>query len=227
MNLFAVRPQLDRVLNPVSAAVARLPIHANAWTALGAAVALAGAVALYAGAWGWGLTLLVARGFVDHIDGYKARNHGQRSTFGAIADDVADRWALGVLFTGGCLRLAGAFPHAMVLCGLGITGSLTNVIVKLSIYAEAQQDIFREEGKLGHPVDVVGPFGSAEFILYFGAGLLGTALTHDLRPALFGVFAVVVVSHVSLVQRLVFAWRRYRNVDPGARPSVPDPADPT
>ena len=42
----------------------------------------------------------------------------------------------------------------------GVTGSLCNVIAKLSIYAESQQDVIRTEGKLGHPIDLVGVFDS-------------------------------------------------------------------
>ena len=76
-------------------------------------------------------------------------------------------------------------------------------------------DIFREEGKIGHPIDVVGLFGSAEFLIYFGMGVLWTAILHDQRPLLAGVWAVAIMSHLSLLQRIFFTWRRYRHVDPG------------
>ena len=89
------------------------------------------------------------------------------------------------------------------------------MIIKLSIYAESQQDIWREKGKIGHPVDVVGLFGSAEFLIYYGTGVFFTALLHDPRPLLAGCWAVAIMSHVSLLQRVRFAWKRYRFVDPG------------
>lgn len=214
MNLFAVRQHLDRVLYPLVSRVARLPLHANTWTMIGAFVGLAcGALFLY-GQWWAGLGLLLARGLIDNIDGFVARNCGQRSTFGAVMDDVTDRWVLGIIYAGGCLNLAHDYPHVLIVLGLGITGSLSNVIIKLSIYAESQQDIFRDEGKIGHPVDVVGLFGSAEFLIYFGAGVLFTAILDDPRPMLAGVWAVAIMSHLSLLQRVVFAWKRYRRVDP-------------
>jgi hypothetical protein len=84
------------------------------------------------------------------------------------------------------------------------------------VYAEAQQDAFREEGKIGHPIDIVGVFGSAEFLIYFGTGVLFTAILADPRPMLAGVWAVAIMSHLSLLQRVAFAWRRYRRVDPAA-----------
>jgi len=215
MNLFAFRKHADRVLNPIVSSLAKLPLHANAWTLLGALIGLVGGVVLFNGNWWLGLVLLLVRGLIDHVDGYKARNFNQRTTFGAVMDDVADRWVLGIMYAGACLHLSYDYPHILIVLGFGITGSLTNVIVKLSIYAESQQDIWRKQGKIGHPVDVVGLFGSAEFIIYFGLGVFFTALLEDPRPALAGCWAVAIMSHVSLLQRVRFAWKRYRFVDPG------------
>jgi phosphatidylglycerophosphate synthase len=215
MNLFAIRKHVDRVLHPVVSALAKLPLHANAWTLLGAAMGLVGGVVLFYGWWWTGLVLLLLRGLVDHVDGFKARNFNQRTTFGAVMDDVCDRWVLGIMYAGGCLNLSYDYPHVLIVLGFGITGALTNVIIKLSIYAESQQDIWRDKGKIGHPVDVVGLFGSAEFLIYYGFGVFFTALLHDPRPLLAGCWAVAIMSHVSLLQRVRFAWKRYRFVDPG------------
>lgn len=225
MNLFALRKTADRILHPVVSLLARSPLSANHWTLCGTLVGLACGVAFWR-QWYWlGLVLLLVRGLLDHVDGYVARNYDQRSIFGAVMDDVSDRWVLGIIYTGGCLGLAAVYPHVLVLMGVGITGALANVIIKQSIYAEARYDGFREEGKYGHPVDVVGLFGSAEFIIYFGMGALLTATMRDPRPMLIGIWAVAVMSHVSLLQRIAFA-RRYRGVDPAALeandPSRPD-----
>lgn len=216
MNLFAIRKQLDKVLHPLVSLITRLPLHANHWTLLGAFVGLACSIFFLYGKWWPGLVLLLVRGLIDHIDGFKARNFNQRSTFGAVMDDVTDRWVLGIIYAGACLNLSNDFPHVLIVLGFGITGSLSNVIVKLSIYAESQQDIFREQGKIGHPIDLVGLFGSAEFIIYFGMGVLWTAILNDQRPLLAGVWAVAIMSHLSLFQRIIFAWQRYRHVDPAA-----------
>lgn len=216
MNLFALRKQLDKLLHPLVSNISKLPLHANHWTLLGAFVGLACSIFFLYGKWWPGLALLLGRGLIDHIDGYKARNFNQRSTFGAVMDDVTDRWVLGIIYAGACLNLSFDFPHVLIVLGFGITGSLSNVIAKLSIYAESQQDLFREQGKIGHPIDVVGLFGSAEFIIYFGMGVLWTAILGDLRPLLAGIWAVAIMSHLSLFQRIIFAWQRYRHVDPGA-----------
>jgi phosphatidylglycerophosphate synthase len=216
MNLFAIRKHLDLVLKPLVSRLARLPLHANHWTLLGAFVGLACALMFMYGKWWPGLGLLIARGLIDNIDGFVARSRNQRSTFGAVMDDITDRWVLGIIYGGACLYLSRDYPHVLIVLGFGITGSLCNVIAKLSIYAESQQDVFRVEGKIGHPIDVVGLFGSAEFLIYFGTGVLFTAILQDPRPCLAGIWAVAIMSHLSLMQRVVFAWKRYRFVDPAA-----------
>jgi phosphatidylglycerophosphate synthase len=216
MNLFAIRKHLDLVLKPLVSRLARLPLHANHWTLLGAFVGLACALMFLYGQWWPGLGLLIARGLIDNIDGFVARSRNQRSTFGAVMDDITDRWVLGIIYGGACLYLSRDYPHVLIVLGFGITGSLCNVIAKLSIYAESQQDVFRVEGKIGHPIDVVGLFGSAEFLIYFGTGVLFTAILQDPRPCLAGIWAVAIMSHLSLMQRVVFAWKRYRFVDPAA-----------
>src|SRR5690349_13504640 len=148
MNLFAFRKNLDRVLHPIVSALAKLPLHANTWTMFGAALGLLGGVLFFYAHWWIGFAVLIVRGLVDHIDGFKARNFNQRSTFGAVMDDVGDRWVLGIMYAGGCLNLSDDCPHVLIILGCGITGALTNVIIKLSIYAESQQDIWREKGKI-------------------------------------------------------------------------------
>jgi phosphatidylglycerophosphate synthase len=217
VNLFAVRKQADKVLHPLVSGLAKVPLHANDWTMVGAAVGLACGVSFLYGWWLVGIALFLLRGLVDHVDGYVARNRNQRSTFGAVMDDVSDRWVLGIMYTGGCLNLASDYPHVLLVLGLGLTGALCNALIKLSIYAESQQDCFREKGKIGHPIDTVGAFGSAEFMIYFGAGVIFTAILDDPRPMLAGAWAVALMSHVSLAQRIAFAWKRYRGVDPGAQ----------
>jgi phosphatidylglycerophosphate synthase len=216
VNLFAIRKQLDRVLYPLVSRVARLPLHANHWTLLGAGVGLVCAVFFLYGHMWTGLALLLIRGLIDNMDGFVARSRNQRSTFGAVMDDITDRWVLGIIYAGACLHLSHDYPHVLIVLGFGITGSMCNVIAKLSIYAESQQDVVRTEGKIGHPIDLVGVFGSAEFLIYFGTGVALTAALHDPRPVLAGVWAVAVMSHLSLFQRVYFAWRRYRFVDPAA-----------
>jgi len=221
MTLYSLRKQADKVLIPFVKLLATIPLKANHWTLLGAILGIAVGAAFLYGWWTTGIALFILRGIVDHVDGYVARTRNQRSTFGAVMDDVSDRWVLGVMYAGGCLNVAVDCPHVLIVLGLGITGSLSNAPIKLSVYAESQQDVWREQGKIGHPIDGVGSFGSAEFMIYFGFGVLFTAILDDPRPLLAGAWAVALMSHVSLLQRMWFAWKRYRFVDPAQQQDAP------
>ena len=93
------------------------------------------------------------------------------------------------------------------------------------VFPSGEDAIVRVEGKIGHPIDVVGLFGSAEFLIYFGTGVLFTAIMNDPRPCLAGIWAVAIMSHLSLFQRVFFAWKRYRFVDPAALVQDDEAAD--
>ena len=95
MNLFAFRKNIDVVLHPVVNALARLPLHANTWTMLGAALGLVGGALFFYAYWWSGFAVLLVRGLVDHIDGFKARNFNQRSTFGAVDSAASKRARFG------------------------------------------------------------------------------------------------------------------------------------
>ncbi|MFH0899789.1 MAG: CDP-alcohol phosphatidyltransferase family protein [Pseudomonadota bacterium] len=211
MNLFAVRKQADKVFHPLVSTLGRLPLSANAWTLAGTILGVLCAIVLYCGWWKSGVLLLLLRGLLDHVDGYVARSRHQSSIFGAIGDDVSDRWILGLIYGGGCLRLAEAYPHLSIVLVVGLTGSLTNVIAKSSITTQALNEITVEKGKLGHPVDNVGLFGSAEFIIYFGGSLLVMSIIDRPIAGVLGAWLVAIMSHISLAQRMVFAWHRYRH----------------
>ena len=172
MNLFAIRKQADKVLRPLVVSCALVPLSANAWTLLGAVAGVIAAAAFYRGYWLLGLLVLAARGLLDHVDGYVARSRRQTTIYGAVLDDLSDRWVLGVVYAGGCLRLARIYPHLVLVFAAGVIGALSNVIIKLSIYSQTAQDQVVEQGKVGHPVDNVGLFGSAEFLIWFGVPIL-------------------------------------------------------
>ncbi len=214
MAFYGLRKPADKILSPFVRVCACIPLSANAWTLIGALLGIVVGFLFYQGAWIYGALLFCIRGLVDLVDGYVARNSGMRTIFGAIMDDLSDRWVLGVVYTGGCLYLAHTYSHILIICMLGLTGSLANAIVKLSVYAEAMHDGYREDGKIHHPIDPIGCFGSAEFLLYFGGGALLTGIFNDDRFVLVSVWIVCILSHLSLLQRIKFAWKYYSNVDP-------------
>lgn len=209
MNLFAVRPHLDRLLRPFVKALAKLPISANVWTVLAWLGGIGAAVVFAFGYWTMGILAFGLRGLIDHVDGYVARARGEMSVLGAVLDDLCDRYVIGVFVLFAAANLAGAFPHVPYVAAFAVTGTLINAFCKPCVYVETQ-DAVRKDGKITHPMDLVGVFGSAEFLIYFGLPTLGGAVACNPWPVVVGIWLTAVLSHVSILQRLVYVARHYR-----------------
>jgi CDP-diacylglycerol--glycerol-3-phosphate 3-phosphatidyltransferase len=91
---------LDKILKPATLFLARIGIHPNALSLLGATLTLGVPWAMVKGQWmGAGLWLLFA-GFFDILDGSLARNEGLKSRFGAFLDSTLDRVSEAVVLAG-------------------------------------------------------------------------------------------------------------------------------
>ncbi len=221
MNLFVVRSHLDAVLRPAVRALARLPVSANAWTALAWAAGIGAAVLFIQGWWAVGIIVFALRGLLDHVDGYVARERGDTSVLGAVLDDLADRYVIAVFVLFATAHLAGPFPHLPYVAAFAVAGTMVNAFCKPCVYVETQ-DAVRRNGKITHPMDLVGMFGSAEFLIYFGIPTLGGALARNAWPIVVGIWLTAILSHVSLLQRLVYVARNYGR---GRRGGDPRPAE--
>jgi CDP-diacylglycerol--glycerol-3-phosphate 3-phosphatidyltransferase len=130
--LNAVRPALDRVLNPVGRALARTPITPNALTVIGTLGVSAGALALFPiGELFAGTMVCWFFTFADMLDGTLARIKGTSGPWGAFLDSTLDRVADASVFTGLTLwfllggrdkLLAGVTLIALVAAGLAGLG---------------------------------------------------------------------------------------------------------
>src|ERR1700730_11648454 len=99
--LNALRPALDRLLGPVTGALARTPITPNALTIIGTVGVSAGALTLFPTGHLFAGTM-VCWFFVtaDMLDGALARVKGTTGSFGAFLDSTLDRVAGASAFAG-------------------------------------------------------------------------------------------------------------------------------
>lgn len=138
-----------------------------------------------------GLMLLVG-GFFDVLDGAMARENGRVTKFGGLLDSVSDRYADSAVFLGIMWGGHAAFPpyieNNWFLGGLALTGSL------LVSYTRARA----EAGGTG--VLNIGVAERAERMILIILGAL-TGLLH------WAVLLVVVVSHLTVLQRMIAARR--------------------
>jgi CDP-diacylglycerol---glycerol-3-phosphate 3-phosphatidyltransferase len=203
--LNALRPALDRVLNPVGRALARTPLTPNALTVIGTLGVSAGALALFPiGELFAGTMVCWFFTFADMLDGTLARIKGTTGPWGAFLDSTLDRVADAAVFGG--LTLWFMFGgHSRLLAGVALFDLVCGALVS---YAKARAE------SLGFNADV----GIAErterlLIGLVAAGLSGLGVPYVLPVglwALAGLSAVTFGQRVLAVRQQVMTARQGR-----------------
>jgi CDP-diacylglycerol--glycerol-3-phosphate 3-phosphatidyltransferase len=194
--LNALRPALDRMLNPVGRALARTPVTPNALTVIGTLGVSAGALSLFPiGELFAGTMVCWFFTFADMLDGTLARIKGTSGPWGAFLDSTLDRVADASVFGGLTLwfMLGG---RDRLLAGVALFCLVSGALVS---YAKARAE------SLGFNADV----GIAErterlLIGLVAAGLSGLGVPYILPV---GLWALAGLSAFTFGQR-VLAVRR-------------------
>ena len=194
--LNALRPALDRVLNPVGRALARTPLTPNALTVIGTLGVSAGALALFPiGQLFAGTMVCWFFTFADMLDGTLARIKGTTGPWGAFLDSTLDRVADAAVFGG--LTLWFMFGgHSRLLPGVALFDLVCGALVS---YAKARAE------SLGYHADV----GIAErterlLIALVAAGLQGLGVPYILA---IGLWALAPLTAFTFGQRVVAVRR--------------------
>ena len=190
-TIYDFKPQFQRLLRPIAAALAKRGIGANDVT-LGALV-----LSVAHGAWialmpasPWPLLVLPATLFVrmalNAIDGMMAKEHGQATPAGAILNEISDVVADAALY----------LPFAFIP---GVNASLVVVVVISGIVAEMTGAL---GPMLGAPRNYAGPFGKSDRAFTFGllAVLIGLGLSPGLWSTLY-LAALLLLSALTALNR--------------------------
>lgn len=194
------RTQAEQRLRPIGKNLQRTGIRADHLTAFGILMALAGAVAIGAGALRLGLLLLVLTAVPDVLDGAVAKASGTASPRGAFFDSVSDRLTDALLLGGVAWYLATGHPGRIALLPMAVLG-----LSMLISYERAKAESLGFDAK-------GGLMERAERLVALGLGLLFPNL---LIPVL---WVMCALTAVTAVQRFVKVWRQA---------SVPRPRRPT
>jgi CDP-diacylglycerol--glycerol-3-phosphate 3-phosphatidyltransferase len=194
--LKVLSPAIDRLLGPITGALARTPVTPNALTIIGTVGVSAGALTLFPTGHLFAGTL-VCWFFVmaDMLDGALARVKGTTGSFGAFLDSTLDRVADASVFAG----LAAWFVlggHSRLMAGVALFCLVSGALVS---YAKARAE------SLGLRADV----GLAErterlLIALVAAGLDGLGVPYVL-PA--GLWVLAAASAFTFGQRVLAAYR--------------------
>jgi CDP-diacylglycerol--glycerol-3-phosphate 3-phosphatidyltransferase len=194
--LKVLSPAIDRLLGPITGALARTPVTPNALTIIGTVGVSAGALTLFPTGHLFAGTM-VCWFFVmaDMLDGALARVKGTTGSFGAFLDSTLDRVADASVFAG----LAAWFVlggHSRLMAGVALFCLVSGALVS---YAKARAE------SLGLRADV----GLAErterlLIALVAAGLDGLGVPYVL-PA--GLWVLAAASAFTFGQRVLAAYR--------------------
>jgi CDP-diacylglycerol--glycerol-3-phosphate 3-phosphatidyltransferase len=190
------RSLADSVAPPLARLLARTPLTPNSLTWLGFFITVGAAVLiafdhfLAAGA------LVLVAGLFDMLDGALARLTGRVSCFGAVLDSTLDRLSEAAVL----LALLSVFAREQdvaisLLVGVVLLGSL------MVSYIRARMEGMGIECK-------AGIFTRPERVVIISLGLM----LHQFNYALLSALSIVAFfSWITVIERLVYAWRQTRN----------------
>jgi CDP-diacylglycerol---glycerol-3-phosphate 3-phosphatidyltransferase len=214
VNLFS-RAAWSRVVRPLAERLVRLGVTADAVTVVGTVGAVGGALVFYTrGQFFVGTLVIWASVMLDMVDGAVARLRGGSGRFGAVLDSTLDRVADAAVF--GALLWWFAGPgdsRSLVLACL-----LCLILGSLILYVEARAEgagLRCDVGLVERPQRLT--------IALAGTGLDGLGVPYVQAVALWG---LVVLSLVTVVQRMVEVHRQSRLVPPAGAAPAPPPGPP-
>ena len=195
-NFQDVRRQAGRMLtNPLVPLISRLKLTPNMMTFTGIILNLVAAVVIGFGCLLAGGIIFLLAGLFDLLDGALARYMEKTTRFGALLDSTADRITEGAIF------LSLIFVTGVSVWPFNVTWEL--VLIFLALIGSYLTSYIRARAE-GLNIDcTVGLFTRVERVIILALGLL-------LSQVFIALAIVVVLSFVTVGQRLVHVWRQAR-----------------
>ncbi|ADP80360.1 phosphatidylinositol phosphate synthase [Pseudofrankia inefficax] len=190
------RPQINRLLAPVSRWAARTSLSPDLVTIIGTVGVVGGALAFFTrGQFFVGTVVITVFVFSDLIDGVIARARGISSKWGAFLDSTSDRLGDGAIFGSLVLWYAGD-GHSLPLAGATLISLIAGAVTS---YVKARAESLGFDCNVG-----IAERGERLLILLVAAGLYGLGVPYLLPIALWLLAALTVIT---VGQRI---WHVYR-----------------
>ncbi len=208
MNLTSKRKTLKKIYYPLAIVLMRLGFSPNQISIIALLLGILSAYLYITENYLWAALSLLFSGIFDLMDGDVAVKTERMTKFGAIFDWISDKIVDTLVI--GAIGLTYANPYLTIFA---IMGSLINTFVKPVAYSEIGY-YSRVKGKIESSLEGVGIFGRPETIItiimfsvlhYFNFwGIINLYLC---------VIVILVFTHISLLQRLVYLYKKYNIPD--------------
>jgi len=211
------RPQINRLLEPVSRWAARTSLSPDLVTIVGTIGVVGGALGFFTrGQFFVGTLVITLFVFSDLIDGLIARARGISSKWGAFLDSTSDRLGDGAVFGSLVLWYAGD-GNSLPLAGAAL---VSLVAAAVTSYVKARAESLGFDCNVG-----IAERGERLLILLVAAGLYGLGVPYLLPIALWLLAALTVIT---VCQRIWHVYQQFQRsggagAEAGAGAQVAEP----
>lgn len=187
-----VRPQIQRLINPVAS---KIGLHPNILTIIGLIVSIFAAYAFARGNLLAGALLILLSGFFDVIDGAVARNNNTKSKFGGFLDSTSDRFADAFIIIG-------------VICG-GFVNWFWGI---LALFASLTVSYVRARAEVeGIKCDVGIAERAERLFIILGGAFLGYFTDPHFFMSM-AIFLIIILGFVTVLQRVYYSWKELTKI---------------
>lgn len=208
MNLTSKRKSLKRIYSPLAIVLVKIGLTPNQISIIALFLGIFSAYLYVTGNFLWASLLLLFSGIFDLMDGIVSVKTKKMTKFGAVFDWISDKTVDTLVI--GAIGLTYANPYITIFA---IMGSLLNTFIKPVAYSEIGYNS-RSKGKIDSPLEGIGIFGRPEtFITIIIFSILHYFNFLGIINLYLGVIVIAIFTNISLLQRLVYLYKRYNTQD--------------
>lgn len=189
------RQNYEQFTMPLGQLCLRVGLSADMLTYLSVAFSVVAGYLIAQQLFVWGVAMIALVGLADVLDGATARAGNTASDYGTLLDHVSDRYA-----------------EFFLLTGVLLSGAVAPVWVLFALFGMVMASYVRARAESSHrmPSCNVGFAGRQEKLGLLVVGLLLQPLVPDIPLLMWAVVLIGAVSHLTALQRLLFARKALR-----------------
>jgi len=200
-KLLGENSEVRRLQSSTASALAQVGVSANLATAAALAAGVGAGIAFAVKSPGWGILLLAISATLDALDGTLARETGQPTLRGGVADLVADRVVESAVIIG----IAWPYPALYLPVLILLASWYVNITVFLAVGAALE----RHGPKLiDYPPGILERTEALIFFVILGA-IQSVPFLRPVGPLL--CYAMAALEVATAAQRLWFGWRMLKS----------------